>query len=266
MKFAAFVLCLLATAGLTQQPESRPHPGRIPESETLTGSDAEPEVGKTVSLDPDPSQLSDEDAIRLSRWFVGTPWENPESREGLVLSVDTAEGQLYLACLYIRSFYAYGNPKSPPLATKVVECCQKALALHPAYAEAYVVMSQGLTLMRRYKEAEAALESAIALRPDWASSYCELVSVLVNQGRYGDALVASQHEDRISRQDSISGSSTGYWGPWSAHSEENDILRLDRIQFKIEHPNEVWLANERIRALRLNHDPIGWLNPDNDPK
>jgi hypothetical protein len=38
-------------------------------------------------------------------------------------------------------------------AAKVVECCEKALALKPGYAEAYIVMSQELRLMRRYKEA-----------------------------------------------------------------------------------------------------------------
>lgn len=265
MKFAGFVLCLLAAAGLTQQSEYRSHPGRAAKSETMTGSDAEPEVGKTLWPDPDPSHLSDEDAIRLSRSFFGTPWVNPESREGLLLSVDTAEGQLYLACLYDRAFFLEwsGRTDFSRPATKVVECCQKALALRPAYPEAYVVMSQGLTVMRRYKDAEAALESAIALRPDWASSYCELAYVLVDQGRYGDALVASQHEDRISQEDAIRGSSTGYRGPCSMHSEKNDILRLDHIQFKIEHLDDVWLPNERIRALGLNHDPIGWLNPRN---
>ena len=269
MKFAALVLCLLAAAGLTQHPEYRAHPGRAVKSETMTGSDAEPEVGETLSLDPDPSQLSDEDAIRLSRWFVGTPWENPESREGLRLSVDTAEGQLYLACLYARSPYILLRPNttgSQLAAIKVVKCCQRALALKPGYAEAYIVTAQGLRLLRRYKEAEAALESAIALRPDWASSYCELAYVLVDQRRYQDALVASQQEDRLSQQDAISGSSTGYRGPCWVHSEENDILRLDQIQSKIEHPNEAWLASERIRALGLNHDPIGWLNPRNDSR
>jgi hypothetical protein len=50
------------------------------------------------------------------------------------------------------------------------------------------------------------------------------------------------------------------------HGEKNDNLMRDQIQFKIEHPNDPWLASERIRALRLNHDPIGWLNPDNDGK
>jgi hypothetical protein len=90
--------------------------------------------------------------------------------------------------------------------------------------------------------------------------------VLEDQGRYSDSLAASQQEDRLSQQDTIKGSGTGYRGPVLMHGEENDILRLDQIQFKMEHPNDVWLANERIRALRLNHDPIGWLNPDNDPK
>jgi tetratricopeptide (TPR) repeat protein len=231
----------------------------------MTDSDAKPEADKTVFIDPDPSHLSDEDAIRLSRSFVGTPWENPESREGLLLSVDTAEGQLYLACLYNRAFFLdwSGRTNFSRPATKVVECCQKALALRPAYAEAYIVMSQGLRVMGRYKDAEAALESAIALRPNWASSYCQLAYVLVDQERYSDALAASQQEDRISQQDTISGSSTGYRGPCPMHGEKNDILRLDQIQFKIEHPNDVWLPNDRIRALGLNHDPIGWLNPRN---
>ena len=240
IKFAAFVLCLLAAAGLTQQPEYRSHPGRAAKSETMTGSDAEPEVGKTVFLDPDPSHLSDEDAIRLSRSFIGTPWENPESREGLLLSVETAEGQLYLACLYGRAFFPIwtGMTDFSRPATKVVESCQKALALHPAYPEAYIVLSQGLFVMRRYKDAEAALESAIALRPNSASSYCQLASVLVDQERYGDALAASQQEVRLS----IDGGDNGYSGPCSWHSDENDKVRLDRIRFKIEHPNEVWQA------------------------
>jgi hypothetical protein len=59
-------------------------------------------------------------------------------------------------------------------------------------------MSQGLRVMRRYKDAEAALESAIALRPNWASPYCQLASVLEAQERYGDALVATQQEVRLS--------------------------------------------------------------------
>ena len=236
IKFAAFGLCLLAAAGLTQQ--LRAHHGRGAKSETMAGSDTGPEVGKAVWRDPDPSHLSDEDAIRLSRSFVGTPWVNPESREGLLLSVDTAEGQLYLACLYDRFFFLRwsGMTDFSRPATKVVKCCQKALALRPAYAEAYIVMSQGLFVMDRYKDAEAALESAIALRPNWASSYCQLASVLVAQERYGDALAASQQEVRLS----IDGGDNGYGGPWSRHSDRNDKGRLDQILFKIEHPNEVW--------------------------
>ena len=267
MKFAALGLCLLAAAGLTPHPEYRAHPGRAAKSETMTGLNAEPEAREPLDLGmADPSGLSDEDAIRLISQFVGTPWENRESREGLVLSVDTAEGQLYLACLYARSPFILFRPTttgSQLAATKVVECCQRALALKPGYAEAYIVTAEGLRLLGRYKEAEAALESAIALRPDWANSYCELAFVLVEQGRYREGLVASQQEDRLSQQDAFRDSSTAYRGPRSVHSEENDILRLDRIQFKTEHPNDVWLPNERIRALGLNHDPIGWLNPRN---
>jgi tetratricopeptide (TPR) repeat protein len=238
----------------------------VDKGKMVTDSHAEPQVGERLDLGmQDPTGLSDEDAISLIRSFAGTPWENPESREGLVLSVDTAEGQLYLACLYARAFFLLRaeTTASERPATKVVGCCQRALALKPGYAEAYIVAAQGLRVLRRYKEAEAALENAIALRPDWASSYCELAYVLVDQGRYRDALAASQQEDRISQQDFIRGSSTGYRGPCSMHGEKNDVLRLDQIQFKVEHPNDVWLPNDRIRALGLNDDPIGWLNPRN---
>jgi protein O-GlcNAc transferase len=100
-----------------------------------------------------------------------------------------------------------------------MKCCQRALALKPGYAEEYIVMAKGLQVLRRYKEAEAALESAIALQPDWASSYCELAYVLVDQDRYSDALAASQQEVRLSQQDGLSGSSsdTGYRGPVPMH-------------------------------------------------
>jgi hypothetical protein len=74
----------------------------------------------------------------------------------------------------------------------------------------------------------------------------------VDQDRYRDALAASQQEERLSQQDAIRGSGAGYRGPWPLHGEENDILRLDHIQFKIEQPHDVWLPNERIRALGLN--------------
>jgi hypothetical protein len=263
--FTGLALSLLITAGAPYQRASQPKGDRVDKGETMTSSDTEPQVREPLDLGmEDPSHLSDEDAIRLSRSFVGTPWENPESREGLVLSVGTAEGQLFLACRYARAFFLLRpeTTASQRPATKVVECCQRALALKPGYAEAYIVAAEGLRVLRRYEEAEAALESAIVLRPDWASSYCELSYVLVDQGRYRDALGAAEREDRLSQQGAIRGSS-GYWGPCSMHGERNDILRLDQIQFKIEHPNDVWLPNERIRALGLNHDPIGWLNPRN---
>jgi tetratricopeptide (TPR) repeat protein len=260
--FTGLVLSLLVAVGAPHQRASHPEGERVDKRETMTNSDTEPQVRELVDLGmEDPSGLSDEDAIRLIRQFVGTPWENPESREGLALSVDTAEGQLYLACLYARAHFLLGRGTNA--APKVVECCQRALALKPGYAEAYIVMAEGLRVMGSHKDAEVALESAIALRPDWSSSYCELAYVLVDQGRYLDALAASQQEVRLSQQYGISGSHDDYRGPVRMHSENNDILRLDQIQFKIEHPNDVWLPNERIRALGLNHDPIGWLNPRN---
>jgi len=269
MTFTGLALSLLIVAGVRQQGSPRPKGERLDKGETMTNSDADSEVVGTLDFGiRNPSDLSDEDAIRLISQFYGTPWENPESREGLILSVDTAEGQLYLACLYERSLIVWaGTTASARPATKVVECCQRALVLKPGYAEAYIAMSQGLRVLRRYKEAEAALESAIALQPDWASTYCELAYVLVDQDRYSDALAASQQEERLSQQDAIRGSGAGYWGPFPLHCEENDILRLDHIQFKTEHPNEAWVAGERIRALlRLYHYPIGWPNPDNAPK
>ena len=109
-----------------------------------------------------------------------------------------------------------------------IECCQKALALHPAYAEAYIVMSQGLRVMRRYKDAEAALESAIALRP---RSYCQLAGVLVAQERYGDALAASQQEFRLS----IDRGDNGYRGPGTRNSDRNDEAkaRPDPVQDRV---------------------------------
>jgi tetratricopeptide (TPR) repeat protein len=245
---------LLIVAGAPQQRSPRPKGERLDKGEAMTNSYADSEVVGTLDFGiRNPSHLSDEDAIRLISQFCGTPWENPESKEGLILSVDTAEGQLYLACLYERSLIVWaGTTASARPATKVVECCQRALVLKPGYAEAYIAMSQGLRVLRRYKEAEAALESAIALQPDWASTYCELAYVLVDQDRYRDALAASQREERLSQQDAIRGSGAGYRGPWPLHGEENDILRLDHIQFKIEQPHDVWLPNERIRALGLN--------------
>jgi tetratricopeptide (TPR) repeat protein len=264
--FTGLVLSLLVAVGAPHQRASHPEGERVDKRETMTNSDTEPQVRELVDLGmEDPSGLSDEDAIRLIRQFVGTPWENPESREGLALSVDTAEGQLYLACLYARAFFLL-RPRtsaSERPAAKVVDCCQRALALKPRYAEAYIVAAQGFRVLRRFKDAEAALESAIALRPNWTGSYCQLAYVLVDEERYSDALAASQQEVRLSQQYGISGSHDDYRGPVRMHSENNDILRLDQIQFKIEHPNDVWLPNERIRALGLNHDPIGWLNPRN---
>jgi tetratricopeptide (TPR) repeat protein len=255
-------LSLLIVAGAPQQRSPQPKGERLDKGETLTNSDADSEVVGTLDFGiRNPSDLSDEDAIRLISQFYGTPWENPESREGLVLSVDTAEGQLYLACLYERSLIVWAGPTaSARPATKVVECCQRALALKPGYAEAYIVMAEGLRVLDRYKDAEAALESAMALRPDWASCYCGLSDVLVDQQRYSDALAASQQEVRLS----LEARDGGYGGPWCIHGDLNDTLRLDHIQFKMEHPSDAWLPNERIRALHLNHDPIGWLNPDND--
>jgi tetratricopeptide (TPR) repeat protein len=266
--FAGLALSLLIVAGAPQQRSRHPKGERLDKGETATDSDADSEaVGALDFGIRDPSHLSDEDAIRLISQFHGTPWANPESREGLILSVDTAEGQLYLACLYGRPLIVgAGTTASTRPATKVVECCQRALVLKPGYAEAYIVMSQGLRVLDRYKEAEAALQSAIALQPDWASTYCELAYVLVDQGRYRDALAASQQEERLSQQDALRGSGAGYWGPCPLHAEENDVLRLDHIQFKMGHPNDLWPAGERIRALHLSHDAIGWPNPDNDPK
>jgi tetratricopeptide (TPR) repeat protein len=268
MTFTGLALSLLIAAEAPQQRALHLKGQHAGKGETMADSDVESEVVGTVDLGMhDPSDLSDEDAIRLIRQFVGTPWENPESREGLILSVDTAEGQLYLACLYARSLILWaGTTASIRPATKVVECCRRALVLKPGYAEAYIVMSQGLRVLGRYKEAEAALQSAIALRPRWASSYCELAYVLVDQDRYRDALAASQQEERLSQQDALRGSGAGYWGPCPLHAEENDVLRLDHIQFKMGHPNDLWPAGERIRALHLSHDAIGWPNPDNDPK
>jgi tetratricopeptide (TPR) repeat protein len=269
MTFTGLALSLLIAAGAPNQHALRPEGEHASKGETVTNPDAEPQVREPLDLGMhDPSDLPDGDAIRSIRQFVGTPWQKPESREGLVLSVDTAEGQLYLACLYARAFFIMrpDTAASQRPAAKVGECCQRALALKPGYAEAYIVMAQGLRILRRYKDAEAALERAIALRPDWVSSYCQLAYVLVDQERYSDALAASQQEIRLSQQDGVSGRDDGYRGPVPMHSEKNDILRLDQIQFKMEHPNDAWPANERIRALHLNHDPVGWLNPDNDPK
>jgi hypothetical protein len=276
MTFAALGLSLLVAAGAQRAFRSKAE--RVDKGQTMASSDADHKVVGTVYVGGvDPSGLSDEDdigeALKVSSSFIGTPWETPESREGLVLSADTAEGQLYLACVYARSTVLQLRPQTTGAlrpAAKIVSCCEKALALKPGYAEAYIVMAGGLMVPGRYKDAEAALESAVALRPDWASSYCRLAYVLVAQDRYRDALAASQQEARLTKQAADRAQAagraidTGYWGPYHNHSDKSDTLRLDHIQFKLEHPNEVWVPADRIRALHLNHDPIGWPNPDND--
>jgi tetratricopeptide (TPR) repeat protein len=261
MTFTALGLSLMIAAGV--QRASRPKAESVGKGEKMASSDANLQVVEPMALDWDPCDFSDEDAIKRSRSFVGTPWLSLESREGLVLSVDTAEGQLYLACLYARSSILMSSQTVGFFrhATKEVECCQKALALKPGYPEAYIVLSEGLLVMQRFKEAEAALESAIALRPDWASAYCALANVLVAQDRYSDALPASQQEVHLTTQAASRGVDTGYRGPRSIHSNKNDTLRLDHIQFKIEHPNDFWDANERIRALGLDQRPSGVAKP-----
>jgi hypothetical protein len=153
MMFTGLALSLLMAAGAPHRRALRLKGERVDKGETTTSSDADSEVVGTLDFGiRNPSHLSDEDAIRLISQFCGTPWENPESREGLILSVDTAEGQLYLACLYERSLIVWaGTTASARPATKVVECCQRALVLKPGYAEAYIAMSQGLRVLRRYR-------------------------------------------------------------------------------------------------------------------
>ena len=77
MTFRGLALSLLIAAGAPHQGALRLKGEHLDNGETMTDSDAEPEAVEPMALGGwrDPSDLSDEDAIRLIRTFVGTPWD-----------------------------------------------------------------------------------------------------------------------------------------------------------------------------------------------
>jgi len=184
----------------------------------------------------DPAVFSDDDAIRLCQSF-GAPWKDPDERPNS-LSASTAEGQLLLACLHAESTNLLkllsGSSGIFDGNLKVISYCEKALALRPGYAESYVVMAEAQLELDKFAEAEASVRSAISLEPGWASSYCTLSNVLWMQGRYIEALEASQQEDRLRSEAVLGDASSGYKGPESWHSAECDEVRANRLEFELE--------------------------------
>jgi hypothetical protein len=173
---------------------------------------------------------SDDENIRLSPDCFGwTPWENPAARVGVRFSGDTAEGQLYLACLYVDSIrIAMSGNDFPDVGERVVSHCRNALSLRPQYTEAYIVMADGFSLMGHYEEAAAALHSAIGIHPECASLFCALTRVNVALERYTEALASSRQEILL-RSNTSSNSPIEYEGTLVGHSVDGDRWRVAKI-------------------------------------
>ncbi|MGH9822078.1 MAG: hypothetical protein ACREDR_02295 [Blastocatellia bacterium] len=188
-------------------------------------------MGPPVYLDPDPSELSDEQAIAASKSFVGTPWENLSDRKGLLLTPETAEGQLYVACLNLRFILPIAHSPSccglP--ARKAVSASLRALDLKPDYAEAYVTLTEGYLLLRQWDDAVAAAQEALHLRPDWPSSYCLLTEAYMKLGRYDYALNAAEREQTLRQAITSGRSNKGFEGPVPFHWDDRDLWRIAKI-------------------------------------
>lgn len=70
------------------------------------------------------------------------------------------------------------------------ECYRQALAVNPAFAEAFNALGNSLCLQGRYGEAMSSYQNALKLKPDYAGAYNNLGNLFHNQGRLDDAIAA----------------------------------------------------------------------------
>lgn len=68
------------------------------------------------------------------------------------------------------------------------ECYRQALAVNPAFAEAFNALGNSLCLQGRHSEALSSYQSALQLKPDYAGAYNNLGNLYHSQNQLGEAI------------------------------------------------------------------------------
>jgi tetratricopeptide (TPR) repeat protein len=129
---------------------------------------------------------------------------------------------------------------------------ERAIALAPYFAEAYVNRAEALFHQRRFADAETSLCRAIALMPDRAPSHSLLGTVLTALGRFEDAIACHQRAIELQPSDALSHCALGQTllraeDLKASEASFRRALSLDRDLAQAWH----WLSNTLLVAGRL---------------